>query len=243
MSYYTTGIQVIDDQAYHGGRLLRVSTTQTDKTIQCYVSGSLLGWRVPQQGTVEFFLADLRETDIVFLLAVDNADAKTNFWDDAFPIAVAHGNRVRVQTPQLSLAYLPDDVWKVYLGNAGSSSADTLKHKQQFFPGGRRCCGYGLGYSGGYGFDGSNAKGYGFNYGRGEYGFDCEMLQWLSEPLTPGTYPLRVVVESSCGNESTAYETTVELDTFARPATDLAISSYDKDTDQLVLTFTGSLDI
>jgi len=181
--------------------------------------------------------------DLVALLAVKPAEAETSYWDQAFASDSAHANRISVRTPQLSLAYMPGDVWCVYCDDAGQPAADRLEHTQPFFPGGRAAGGYGIGYGDAYGFDASGAKGYGSNFGRGEYGFDCDMLTWISGPLPPGTYPVKVVVTDACGNESLPWETQVTLAGFARPAADLSVGSYDPDNDLLELSFTQSEDI
>ena len=236
MSYFTDGMTIVDDQAFHGGRRLRVRTTHGDKVIQCYVSGVLTMWAAPSQGGVEFVLAESLATDLVWLLAVDPDEAEMNYWDQAFPVDSARVNRIRVQTPQLSLAYMPGDVWKVY-------ADDRLAHVQAFFPGGRGVGGYGIGYGDAYGYDASGARGYGASFGRGEYGFDCDMLTWTSEPMPPGVYSVAVVVASARGNDSPSWTTQVALTGYPRPAVDLTVDSYDPADGVLGFSFTESEDI
>lgn len=243
MSYSTDGITIVDDRPFHGGRRLSVRTTHGDKVIQCYVSGALVSWAVPRQGSVEFVLAESSASDLVLLLAVDASEAEMNYWDEAFDLDAAGANRIRVQTPRLSLAYMPGDVWKVYRGDAGQSQADRLEHVQPFFPGGRGAGGYGIGYGGAYGFDAAGARGYGANFGRGEYGFDCDMLAWTSEPMPPGTYPIVVVVADRHGNDSPSWTSEVTLTSYARPAADLTVDSYDPSDGRLGFSFTESEDI
>ncbi len=84
---------------------------------------------------------------------------------------------------------------------------------------------------------------FGFNFGYGEFGFDCDMLQWRTEPLPPGTYPLKLTVVDAAGNESSPAERTIDLDTWARPASGPTVESYDSGTDTLELSFTASEDI
>ena len=69
------------------------------------------------------------------------------------------------------------------------------------------------------------------------------MLIWRSEPLAPGAYPVKVVAADRYGNESQAWEATIALQSYARPASGLAVSSYDKATDTLELSFTESEDV
>ncbi len=244
MSYTTSGISYLGAETFDGGRAERYSTTHTDKVIQLYVSGELCGWAEPNEGVVEFHILDTDPADVIFPLAVDRENSDTDYWSDAFPEAAARGNEIKIQTPQL-MKYAPTDKWKVYRGDAGDASATKLIREQGFYPGGRRSGGFGLGAFGygGFGWDGYNAKGFGYNFGYGEFGFDCDMLEHITEALPPGTYPVKTVVEDEHGNESTATTDTVTLDTYARPASVLAIESYDQATDAMELSWTESPDI
>jgi len=244
MGYDTSGIEYLGCEVYDGGRVERYSTSHTDKVIQLYISGELYAWAEPDEGTVEFYIPDGDPADVIFPLAVDRDNANTDYWADAFPEVNTFGNKIKIQTPQL-MKYAPTDLWKVYRGDAGDASADTLIREQEFYPGGRRSSGYGLGAFGygGYGWDGFNAKGYGYNYGYGEYGFDCDMLEHITEALPPGTYPVKIIVEDEHGNESTETTDTVTLDTYARPASGLAVESYDSVDDALELSWMESPDI
>ncbi len=242
MSYYTDGITLIDDAIYDEGRLITIRTDHTDKVIQCYVSGYLLAWGHSVGGVAKFVLPNMGESDMIFLLAVDEEDAAVSYWSQAFESAGGRADRIDVRSPRFGLAYRPGDTWQVYLGSVGDSEADELVHDQPVFVAGRQACGYGMSYCGGYGFDGANAAGYGECYGY-EYGFDCAMLVYVSSPLPRGEYPVKVVVSDSVGNESIAGESTVTLNTYARPASELAAQSYDSNTDTLTLSFTPSEDI
>lgn len=243
MSYTTEGITFCFDQPQDGGRLICVSTVHTDRVLQCYVSGQLVDVQLPIEGTAEFFLADTFDTDLILVLAVDQADSRVNYWQDAMSGYVAYANRIHIQTPRLAARYRPGDVWKVYCYPADAVCPDQPDHWEEVFPGGRDVCGYGFGYEGGYGFDAANAVGYGQCYGRGEYGLDCVMLSWYSEPLSPGTYCVAAVLSDACGNDSTAFATTIHVRTYARAASDLNVVSYDKQTGQLRLSFSPSEDL
>jgi len=151
--------------------------------------------------------------------------------------------RLRVRLPQTIAPYLPTDRWRVYRGGAGDAQADREVLTAPIYPGGRRACGFGSHLDSAFGYDAAGAAGLGATFGRGEFGFDCDLLTWTSEPLPPGTYPIRVTVLDAVGNESAALETTISLNTYARPARELAVDSYVAATDTLVLTFTLSEDI
>jgi len=243
MSYDTTGISYLGAQVFDGGRIERYSTTHTDKVIQLYISGDLYQWAEPDQGMVEFYILDTGPADVIFPLAVDRDNSDTDYWSDAFPEAAAWGNKIKFQTPQL-MANAPGDVWKVYRGDAGDASAAILIREQEFYPGGRQASGFGYNFGyGGFGWDGSNAKGFGYNFGIGEFGFDCDMLEHITDALPPGVYPVKATVTDEYGNVSSETTGTVTLDTYARPASALAVESYDKATDALELSWTASPDI
>ena len=242
MAWTTTGIADLRIIEYDGGLVVRARNMHADKVVQCYLSGDLVDVQPGPTEMVEFHLPGIAEADDIRLLAVDVGCGGVNYWSAAF--SQASDNRILVQTPQKIAPYLPNDTWCVYLGEAGRDQAELLVHSQPFYPGGRRCGGFGCGFGvGGFGWDGSEARGFGHNFGLGEFGFDCEMLSWRSEPLPPGIYPIRVTVMDEAGNESVAAEAAVELDTFARAAANLAIESYSSVTDTLVLSFTASEDI
>ena len=244
MSYYTDGLTTLPPRVFDGGMVLIYDTTYTDETVQLYISGELVASQKPVAGRVRFTIPDLRRTDIVFALVVDDDEADTDYWADAFTHADTYGNRIRIRTPQTIAPFEPKDEWVIYLGDAGEESADTEVHRQEFYPGGRRSGGFGFNFGyGGFGWDGYECRGFGYNFGYGEFGYDCAMLQWESEPLPPGVYPYKVTVIDPHGNESTAEEGTVTLNTYARPATGLSITSYNKGDDDLVLAFTASPDI
>jgi hypothetical protein len=236
MSYLTDGITIVDDQGFHGGRVVSVRAEHADKVIQCYVSGALVAWSKPSQGAVEFILTESLPSDLLLLVAVEPSDAERNYWSDAMSADLARANRICVQTPQLALAHMPGDVWNVY-------ADDQLMHTQAFFPGGRGVGGYGMGYGGAYGFDAACARGYGANFGRGEYGFDCEMLTWTSEPMPPGVYTIAVQAVSACGNESPVSTSDVTITGYARPASELTVDSYDPADGRLEFSYTKSEDI
>lgn len=244
MSYDTTGISYLGAQVFDGGRIERYSTTHADKVIQLYISGDLYGWAEPDQGVVEFHIPDADSAGVIFPLAVDRDNSDTDYWSAAFPEAATWGNKIKLQTPQL-MANAPTDVWRVYRGDAGDGSATILIREQEFYPGGRRSSGFGLGAfgSGGFGWDGVNAKGFGYNFGLGEFGFDCDMLEHITDALPPGAYPVKATVEDEHGNVSSETTDTVTLDTYARPASGLTVESYDQATDALELSWTESPDI
>lgn len=243
MSYTTDDITLVSQDEYDLGRVIRATTSHTDKYIQCYRSGRLVASQRPRGGTVTFVLAEPADEDLVFLLAVDDANADVNYWDEAFAETDDKGNRIVVETPQTILTGDPRDRWQVYIGQAGDAEATIGACDREFHSGGRRSGGWGKHWGrGGWGFSALDCAGWGNNWGIGEYGFDCEMLSWRSEPMGPGTYPVRVIVVDAHGNESSEYADTITLDTYPRPASQPRVTSYHSPSDTLTLTFEPSPD-
>ena len=246
MGYTTSGISGVRFREFDGGLIVRAHSSHTDKVVQCYVGGQLVGWQATPGERVEFVLPMPSANEPVFLLAVDTAEASTDYFDEAFPEAASRGNRIKFAIPRLLSGYLPDDRLLIYRGDAGEGTgeADRLLYDEPYYPGGRRSGGFGFNFGeGGFGWDGKDAVGFGFNFGYGEFGFDCEMIEYETPPLPPGTYPYKVQVRDAAGNVSTAASGTITLNTYPRPARDLTVQSYDSGTDELVLSWTESEDI
>lgn len=239
MGCYADSVDDFHIEAHDGQSVARGKTAYG--CVQAYLNGELTGHRKPNEsGKVSFILPGLGKMDIVFLLAVDATDAETDFWADAFPVAAANGNRIRVRLPE-SHTYVPGDELRIYVGDEGSESADTLVHSEKLFPSGKRPSGWGVTWGRIWGH-GESGTGWGVNWGH-EWGFGCRLIEWKSAPKPPGDYPVKVVVVDTNGNESTAVEDTITLNTYARPATGLTVESYDSGTDALEFAWTESEDI
>jgi len=239
--YYLTGTSVVRIDQQDLGLLVTARTVHADRVIQCYVRGDLAAWQCPQEGTVSFVLQEGRAEDPILLLAVDPADARRSYWAEVMEQA-GPLRRIRVRTLR-RMSYAPGDRWRVYLGPAGGGEADELVCELPFYEGGRRCGGWGFVWGeGGWGHGGHDAAGWGNNWGH-EWGFNADELEWTSQPLARGTYPVKVTVADACGNESAPWEGLAAVSTPPRPAAALAVQSYDKTTGRLVLSFKPSQDV
>ncbi|MCE5280084.1 MAG: hypothetical protein ABFD92_09190 [Planctomycetaceae bacterium] len=243
MSYSSDAISYLADFAHDLTRIVRAACADADAVVQCYVSGQLVDWQTPADGVVEFILPDAGASDVVFLLAVSAELAQSNLWHEAVP-PLAGGNRISITVP-LVMSLGPDAVVKILLEPAGAAAADEGVFSQVAFPRGFGAGGFALGRFGtaAYGWDASGAPGWGYGGGMGEYGFDCRMLRWTSEPMPPGSYPITVIVEDEAGNELARHSTLQQLDGPPRPASDLRVQSYDVLADALTLTWSRSPDV
>jgi len=243
MAFYTDNLRITAVEESDLGLVVSAWTSHTDKVVQCYASGDLLDWQRPVGGGVRFILRQAGPNDVLFLLAVDPGEERTSHWRDAFGAGERYGNRIDLRLRRDLLdGRRPGDRWRVYRGEPGDSAADILLHEADVFVGGRGACGWGLDWGrGGWGYSGSNAPGWGGRWGW-TWGFGIDYLSYSTDPLDRGTYPVKVDLVDAHGNASAAYEATVAIDGFARPAEDLSVSSYDEATDALVLSMTPSPD-
>lgn len=90
---------------------------------------------------------------------------------------------------------------------------------------------------GDFGYESAAAVGFGKgSFGHGQFGLDADSIEWTSPPLQNGTYKFGVKFIDELGNQSSASETaTITVTPAARPAEKLGISSFNKQTNQLVL--------
>ncbi len=95
--------------------------------------------------------------------------------------------------------------------------------------------GFGLGD---LGYDSAAAVGLGKGaFGHGQFGLDADTIEWTSPPLPTGAYRFAVKVLNKSGSQSSTSETEpITVTPAARPAEGLSISSFDNQTNQLVLT-------
>ncbi|MDT8301910.1 MAG: hypothetical protein RQ760_10535 [Sedimentisphaerales bacterium] len=91
--------------------------------------------------------------------------------------------------------------------------------------------------AGDFGYDSAAAVGFGKgNFGQGQFGLDADTIEWTSPPLMAGVYKFGVKIIDEAGNKSSASETEpITVIPAARPAEQLSISSFDKQTNELVL--------
>ena len=96
-------------------------------------------------------------------------------------------------------------------------------------------CGFGISD---FGFDSAAAVGFGKgSFGHGGFGLDADTAEWTSPPMPAGAYRFGVKVSDGSGNESDGSETgQVTVTPAARPVEHVTITSFDKQTNQLVLS-------
>jgi len=91
--------------------------------------------------------------------------------------------------------------------------------------------------AGDFGYDSAGAVGFGKgSFGHGQFGLDADTIEWTSPPLEDGVYKFGVEIIDGTGNKSVSSETEpITVIPAARPAEQLYISLFDKQTNELVL--------
>ena len=94
--------------------------------------------------------------------------------------------------------------------------------------------GYG---TGDFGYDSAAAVGIGRgSFGNGQFGLEADTIEWISPSLQSGAYRFGVKITDESGNQSSTSETEpITVTPAARPADELSILSFDKQTNQLTL--------
>lgn len=213
-----------------------IVTAHSDAAVvQCYVNDELVDNVVPDGRAVRFFISPLWEGQYIRLLAVDTADADTNFFSDAWPND--KGNRLTARVPT-EPGYFRDYTWSVYLD-------DTLIHDRAVWP-------YpdsGSSKIGGRGTHRGIRRGWEtYGSGRGNWrglqrGFEPVELVFETTPQSPGTYEIASTIKDGAGNESSQIEESVTHDTWPDEPEDLLVTAFTLGTGEITLTWTASTDL
>jgi len=88
-----------------------------------------------------------------------------------------------------------------------------------------------------FGWDSAAAIGFGKgSFGHGQFGLDADTIEWTSPILPIGTYTFGIKITDPSGRQSTASETEpITVTPAARPTETLSVSSFNNQTNQLVL--------
>ncbi len=91
--------------------------------------------------------------------------------------------------------------------------------------------------TGDFGHDSTAAVGSGRgSFSNGQFGLDADTIEWISPSLQSGCYRFGVRITDESGNQSSAGETEpITVTPAAKPADELNILSFDKESNQLLL--------
>ncbi len=174
------------------------------------------------------------------VFAVQAQDADIDFSDE---LDDSHGDSGRVKISMLRSHDLPPEATaQIYFDNCTGEidyENPLTDPPIRLWPAWQDKAGFGMSQFGisDFGYDGAAAIGFGKgSFGYGLFGLDADTIQWTSPPLDAGVYKFAVIVVDEKGNSSNVTETgPITVTPAARPAEGLEISSFDKQTNELVL--------
>jgi hypothetical protein len=175
----------------------------------------------------------------VFAVEADEADIDFGSEIDASP-----GQSGRVRIALLRGQELPVGALARFYSDGGSGEIDydgALSGSPIWiWPAWQDKAGFGMSRfgRGDFGYDWAAGVGFGRgNSGYGLFGLDADVVEWTSPRMAAGVYRFGVTITDGAGNESSGSESgQVTVIPAAKPAEEVSISSFDKQTNQLVLS-------
>lgn len=233
------------------GRCVRLPRTVLVKWHSCwsnmfyqvYVNGQYAGATVDsQQRQMIVQMPTSLETPVrIEVFAVEVEEANTDFSND-IDSSIGQSGRVRISL--LRSQNLPIGATaQIYFDNGtGEIDYDNPLNDSSIkvWPARQDKAGFGMSRFGAsdFGYDSAAAVGFGKgSFGNGQFGLDADTFEWVSAPMQAGVYKFALKITDEAGNESSISETIqVTVTPAARPAEQVSISSFDKQTNQLVLS-------
>lgn len=221
--------------------LVKWRSSWSDKFYQVYVDGQYAGTTVDcQQREMIVQMPASRAPIRIEVFAVQPEQAHIDFSNE---IDSSNGQSGRVRISFLRSQNLPvDSTISIYWDN-GTGEIDydhPLNDRPiRVWPCWQDKAGFGMSRFGvgDFGYDSGPAVGFGKgSFGQGQFGLDADTLEWISPPVQAGVYKFAIKVTDHVGNESNeSFTGPITVIPAAQPAEKLTISSWDKDTNQLIL--------
>jgi len=228
--------------------LVRWQSCLSDMFYQVYVNGLYAGVTIDtqQRQMIVPIPASLESAVRIEVFAVEIEEANTDFSNEINSSTVDSG---RVRISLLRSQNLPIGATaEVYFDNGmGEIDFDNQLTDSpiRIWPAWQDKAGFGISRFGvgDFGLDCAAAIGFGKgSFGNGQFGLDADSIEWTSPPLSTGVYQFAVKVIDEAGNESCVSETgPITVVPAAKPAENVSISSFDKQTNQLVLRVSNSI--
>lgn len=223
--------------------LVKWRSVLNDKFYQVYVNGRYAGATVDSaQRQIVVQVPTSPETAArIEVFAVEASEVSNDFSDGVSPTVAESG---RVKMSFLREQSLPVNSTIQIYSNNGSGGIDyntAITDKPiKVWPVWQDKAGFGMSCFGvsDFGFDSAAAVGFGKgSFGQSQFGLDADTFEWLSGSLQIGAYRFGAKVTDEVGNESSATETDeITVIPAAEPAEQLSVSSFNKQTNQLVLS-------
>jgi hypothetical protein len=226
----------------HRAALVKWRSTFSDKLHQVYVNGRYAGTTLDsEQRILVVHIPTSPECPVsIEVFAVDAEYADTDFSSELTKPPIDSG---RVTITLLRSQNLPAGAnAQIYFDN-GTGQIDynnpITDTPIRIWPAWQDKVGLGMSRFGlgDFGWDSAAAVGFGKgSFGCAQFGLDADTIEWTSPPLLSGTYKFGIKIADLSGIQSTGSETEpVTVTPAARPAERLSVSSFDKQTNQLVL--------
>jgi len=223
--------------------LVRWRSAWSDKFYQIYVNGQYAGVTVDsqQRQMIVQIPTSLESPVWIEVFAVEAEQADTDFSSE-IDSSIGQSDRVRISVLRsqglpigaTAQIYFDDSTGEIDYNKALNDSPIRV------WPAWQDKAGFGMSRFGAsdFGYDSAAAVGFGKGgFGHGQFGLDADTFEWTSPPLCAGVYKFAVKVTDEAGNESSGSETgQVTVTPAPRPAERISISSFDKQTNQLVLS-------
>ena len=222
--------------------LVKWRSSWDDMFYQVYVNGRYAGVTVDskQRQMIVQMPTTLEAAARIEVFAVEAEQADTDFSSE---LDSPTGQSGRVRVSMLRSQNLPAGaVIQLYFDN-GTGEIDydhaLADPPISIWPVWQDKAGFGMSRFGesDFGYDSAAAVGFGKgDFGRGQFGLDADTIEWVSEPMSAGVYQFAVKVLDERGNESGISESgEVTVIPPAKPAEQLTVHLFDKETNQLVL--------
>ncbi|MHC4583487.1 MAG: hypothetical protein ACYS3N_03110 [Planctomycetota bacterium] len=217
-------------------------TNQVDMFYQVYVNSKYAGATVDsrQRQMIVPIPSSFESAVRIEVFAIDAGHAHTDFSKELVSPPAASG---RVRISLLRSQDLPSNATaEIYFDN-GTGVVDysqPLSNRPiRIWPAWQDKTGFGMSRfgAGDFGYDSAAAVGFGKgSFGQGQLGLDADTIEWTSPLLMAGVYKFGVKITDGVGNQSSTNETEpITIIPAARPAEQVSISSFDKQTNELVL--------
>jgi len=214
-----------------------------DKFYQIYVNGQYAGTTLEagQRQMIVQISTSLESPVRIEVFAVEAEEVDTDFSSE---IDSSPANSGRVKISLLRGQNLPiGSTAQIYFDNGtGEIDYDDPLNDSpiRIWPAWQDKAGFGMSRFGAsdFGYDSATTVGSGKgSFGHGQFGLDADTFEWVSPPIHVGVYEFAVKITDEVGNESSGSVTSqVTVTPAAIPAKQVSISSFDKQTNQLVLS-------
>ncbi len=222
--------------------LVKWRSVWEDKFYQVYVNGQYAGATIDSQQR-QMIVQTPTSLESPVRIEVFAVEAERAGIDFSSEIESSIGQLGRIRVSMLRGQGLPIGAFAQVYSDNGTGEIDYDKVLNdspiRIWPARQDKAGFGMSCFavGDFGYDSAAAVGFGRGvFGQGQFGLDADSLEWTSPVMGVGVYKFAVKVTDGLGNESGSSETDqVMLIPAARPAEEMNISSFDKQTNQLVL--------